>query len=307
MCTELLWGARLLLMTSAPALTHDLKPDIDLPLGQVGPGAPLTIGLVSYLNTLPLISGLEKIENVRLAPTVPAEQVGLLETGQVDLALCSVVDLVRSPVPLCVVPVGMLGCQGPTLTVRLFSRRPLEQLRTVYCDSDSHTSVRLIRVLFRELHGVELETPVFNPRQDFDVSQADAFLLIGDKVMNNTLPLEFQTHQMDLGEAWFQLTGLPFVFATWMCRADLSDDQAQRVQRAAVLLDRTRRRNAHRLNQLAVREGRRFKWDSASMARVYLEELLRFEFTPQAEQAMTRFLEFSEGFSGSLPLFDWKR
>ena len=293
-------------MTSAPALTHDLKPDIDLPAGQVSLGAPLTIGLVSYLNTLPLISGLEKVSNVRLAPTVPAEQVGLLETGQVDLALCSVVDLARSPVPLSVVPVGMLGCQGPTLTVRLFSRRPLEELKTVYCDSDSHTSVRLIRVLFRELHGIELETPGFDPRQDFDVSQAEAFLLIGDKVMNNTLPLEFQAHQMDLGEAWFQLTGLPFVFATWMCRTDLSDDQAERVRRAAVLLDRTRRRNAHRLNQLAIREGRRFQWDSSSMARIYLEELLRFEFTAEAGKAMARFLELSEEFSGPVPLFEWK-
>ena len=293
-------------MSSAPALTHDRKPHVDLPLGVLEPGAPLTIGIVSYLNTLPLVTGLENVRDLRLAPTVPAEQVGLLESGQVDLALCSVVDLVRSPAPLCVVPVGMLGCQGPTLTVRLYSRRPFNELSRVVSDSDSHTSVRLLKVLFRELHGIELETPTFDPRGEFDVAEAEAFLLIGDKVMNNTLPLEFQAHQLDLGEAWFEMTGLPFVFATWMCRADLSEDRAQRVRRAAVLLDRTRRRNHHRLNQLAVSEAERFRWDSPGMARTYLEDLLRFEFTEEARGAMSRFLELSEGFTGPVPLFDWK-
>ena len=293
-------------MTSVPTLTHDQKPVLELSPGPLDPADPLTIGMVSYLNTLPLISGLDRVGGVRLARTVPAEQVGLLEAGQVDVALCSVVDLVRSSVPLSVVPVGMLGCQGPTLTVRLFSRRPLSELTNVHCDSDSHTSVRLIKVLFREQHGIELETRAFDPRSDFKVSDAEAFLLIGDKVMNNSLPLEFHDHQLDLGEAWFDLTGLPFVFATWMCRRDLGEEQADRVRRVAILLDRARRRNAHRLSQLAFSEAERFNWDSPVMARQYLEELLRFEFTDQASDAMGRFLQLSEGFSDPIPLFNWK-
>ena len=292
-------------MTSVPTFTPDQKPVLELSPGPLDPGAPLTIGMVSYLNTLPLISGLERVEGVQLARTVPADQVGLLEAGQVDVALCSVVDLVRSSVPLSVVPVGMLGCQGPTLTVRLFSRRPLAELTRVLCDSDSHTSVRLIKVLFQALYGIEIETTVFDPRSDFEVSDADAFLLIGDKVMNNSLPLEFHEHQLDLGEAWFTVTKLPFVFATWMCRSDLSEEQADRVRRIAILLDRARRRNAHRLSELAFSEADRFNWDSPGMARQYLEELLRFEFTDQAREAMSRFLQLSEGFSEPIPLFNW--
>ena len=292
-------------MTTVSALTCDARPSVGLPAEPLQPGDPLTIGFVSYLNTLPLVGGLERVEGLRLAPTVPADQVGLLESRRVDVALCSVVDLVRSSAPLCVLPVGMLGCEGPTLTVRLFSRCPLDRLTEVHCDCDSHTSVRLLSVLLRETEGIEPRIRTFDPRSEFDVTRAEAFLLIGDKVMNNTLPLEFQEHQLDLGEAWFTLTGEPFVFATWMCRQDGSEEAKGRVRRIATLLDRTRRRNRHRINQFALEHSDRFKWDSPGTARGYLEDLLRFDFTEEARRGMTRFLRLSEGFEGEIPVFDW--
>ena len=100
-------------MTTVSALTCDARPSLGLPGEPLQPGDPLTIGFVSYLNTLPLVGGLERVEGLRLAPSVPADEVGLLESVWVDVALCSVVDLVRSSAPLCVLPVGMLGCEGP--------------------------------------------------------------------------------------------------------------------------------------------------------------------------------------------------
>ena len=85
----------------------------------------LLIGAVDYINTIPLIAGLERLERVEVRTDVPAKQVALLEEDTVDLALCSSVDLIRSQTPLRIVPVGMLGCEGPTLTVRLFSSVPI--------------------------------------------------------------------------------------------------------------------------------------------------------------------------------------
>ena len=57
-------------MTTVSALTHETKPSVGLPAGRLQPGDPLTIGFVSYLNTLPLVAGLEAVEGLRLAPSI---------------------------------------------------------------------------------------------------------------------------------------------------------------------------------------------------------------------------------------------
>ncbi|HZW07846.1 MAG TPA: MqnA/MqnD/SBP family protein, partial [Phycisphaerales bacterium] len=87
------------------------------------------IGCVKYLNTLPLIEGLEKDREIELVSAVPAKLGAMLSAGEVDVALASVVDFATSAVPLAMLAVGGIGCDGPTLTVRLFSQVPLESVR----------------------------------------------------------------------------------------------------------------------------------------------------------------------------------
>src|SRR5205085_5859227 len=98
-------------------------------------------------NTVPLIEGLDKLPAVTLLPTVPSRIAGMVASGEADVGLCSLVDAVRSEVPLALVPAGMIGCDGPTLTVRLFSLVPLPDVRVLHADTDSHTSVALARLL----------------------------------------------------------------------------------------------------------------------------------------------------------------
>ena len=112
----------------------------------------MRIGCVSYLNAKPLIEGLDNRTNPTVRFDVPSRLLDDLQAGNVDIALCPVVDYYRSPVPLRVVPVGGIGSRGPTLTVRLFSRIPLHAVDTVHADSDSHTSVLLMRVLMDKLY-----------------------------------------------------------------------------------------------------------------------------------------------------------
>src|SRR5262249_40517074 len=147
---------------------------------------------------------------------------------------------------------------GPTMTVRLFSSVPLERVEAIHADTDSHTSVILAQVLLHKLHGIRPRIIDFDARERVAVSGGPAapapalsdwpatVLLIGDKVVTDHPPQGRYTHQLDLGEAWHQLTGLPFVYAIWMCRD--ADAASQRVAAAAALLDRQRRRNQMRLN-----------------------------------------------------------
>ncbi|MCH2145189.1 MAG: menaquinone biosynthesis protein [Phycisphaerales bacterium] len=256
----------------------------------------ITVGAVDYLNTIPLIAGLEGLETLEVRTDVPANQVGMLQRDAVDLALCSSIDLVRCPEPLMAVPVGMLGCAGPTLTVRLLSRRPLSELSRVACDRESHTSVQLLRVFLREVHGVEPELVDLDAGMDGIRTDAamDALLLIGDKVVTATVPEAFHEHEVDLGEAWFEMTGLPFVFATWLCRVNRTPEELERVRLAARILDRTRLRNKSRISRLAAIHAPIHGWP-VELARRYFVENLIYDFDERAMAGLRLFIELSEG------------
>ena len=53
---------------------------------------------------------------------------------------------------------------------------------------------------------------------DMGEEETEARLLIGDKVVCEE-PTGFP-FQLDLGQAWQEFTGLPFVFATWVARQE---------------------------------------------------------------------------------------
>src|SRR5689334_13105144 len=67
--------------------------------------------------------------------------------------------------PLALLAVGMIGCDGPTLTVRVFSAVPFERVSTVHADTDSHTSVRLCGVVLETLYGVGARFIGFDARE----------------------------------------------------------------------------------------------------------------------------------------------
>ena len=199
------------------------------PLMLVSPVQPVTqmlrIGSVSYFNSKPLIYGLDTFDDLDLKLAVPARLIDGLRDASYDIALLPVIDYQRLD-HLCLVPSGGIGCDGPTLTVRIFSKKPIDQIETLACDTESHTSVALARVILAESFG---RTPRFvelNARADGQrdaTAEPDAKLLIGDKVVCEE-PLGY-AHQLDLGHAWRELTGLPFVFAIWTARRgiDLRD------------------------------------------------------------------------------------
>jgi len=178
----------------------------------------LNLGSVSYLNSKPLIFGLEKYDDLKLHLDVPANLLEGLHSGIIDIALLPVIDYQRLP-NLLIVPSGGIGSDGETLTVRIFSPVSLEKITTLACDPDSHTSVALAQIVLKKKFNI---TPKLTNLTD-NPAPNTARLLIGDKVVTKKpicLP-----HELDLGGAWKQITGLPFVFAVWTTRrgVDLRD------------------------------------------------------------------------------------
>lgn len=261
---------------------------------------PITkIAAVQFLNTVSLIEGLDTWTNCQLIKAVPARIGQMVVEGSADIGLASIVDAADPKNNLALIPAGMIGCDGPTLTVRLFSAVPPEKITTVHADTDSHTSVMLADIILREQHGVKANfkpfdarekstTPPIEPTQSPDEAWPQTVLLIGDKVVVDSPPAVRYPHQIDLGQAWHDLTGLPFVYATWMCRTE--DADSPMIAEASAMLERVRLRNNLRLDWLITTQAKSHNWP-ADLARTYIGELLKFNPDARAQQAVELFFK----------------
>lgn len=217
----------------------------------------------------------------------------MVGSGEADIGLISVVDGARPDPDLVLIPGGMIGCDGPTLTVRLFSRVPIDRVTRVHADTDSHTSVALCDVVLRDAHGVGAEFVDYDVReQRSEDDWPEAVLMIGDKVVTGSPPAVRYPYQIDLGLAWKELTGLPFVYAAWMCRRGDMDEA--KIHDAARLLERVRLRNRERLDWIVSHHAQRLGWPG-DLAREYIGELLRFHVDDRAREGLDEFIRRAHG------------
>lgn len=236
---------------------------------------PLRIASVAYFNAKPLIEGLDHDPSLVISLQVPAKLIDGLRTSETDVALLPTIDYQRLD-GLRIIPAGGIGCDGPTLTVRIFSRVPIGQITSLACDTESHTSVALATILLAEQYG---RRPELMPLEQ-GAQSAETLLLIGDKVVCEE-PAGYP-YQLDLGEAWKSLTGLPFVFAIWTARADVE------LADLASKLSAAKARGLANVTQLVERYAVPRGWP-ADVARRYLTEYLQFEIGPRQMEAIKVF------------------
>ncbi len=254
---------------------------------------PHQIACVSFLNSKPLIDPLVGRPDVHIHFAVPSQLLPLLESSppQATTGLLSIVDYQSASADLLLLPAGMIGCDGPTLTVRLYSRIDPAKIRTLAGDTDSHTSVILAQLILRERFGIA-PTLVPLPADFRTQNPPEALLLIGDKVINAAPDSAAYPHQLDLGEAWKSLTGLPFVFAMWMIRRDFASAHPEEALALARLLDSARRRGAELTEELLTRHAAEKRWPP-DLARKYFTHYLRYQVTPEARRGLAHFFHLA--------------
>lgn len=237
----------------------------------------MVVGCVSYFNSKLLVDGLEEEDGIGVRYAVPSGLLDELLGGRVDVALCPAIDYQLSDEELSIVPVGGICSFGETLTVRVFSRVPLDRVRRIHADVESHSSVILARIVFADVYGIDVEVVGYDGSDGIDYGDdgPEAVLLIGDKVVRNDVGGVGNggggyCYGLDLGNAWRELTGLPFVFAIWMKRRGL---ELYGVEGA---LARRREINVERIDEIVAKYGRGHGW-SYEMARDYLTNKLHYE------------------------------
>ena len=190
----------------------------------------LRIGCVPYLNAKPLIDWFHSPEcdfDAVISYEPPSLLARRLREGALDVGLVSTFELFQNR-DLRMLPAISISADGPVKSVRLFSKVPFGQIKTVALDTSSLTSTALIRILLGEIYGIRPEYTSHPPDLTGMLQDHDAGLIIGDLRLFES-PAEYL---MDLGEAWKALTGMPFVYAAWLAIPGVAERALAPLQKA---------------------------------------------------------------------------
>ena len=175
----------------------------------------LRIGSVPYLVGRPLDGGLESAAGLQYSQAVPSALIHDLRQSKLDAGLVSSIELFRQPEYCFAEGLGVTGF-GQVDSVQVFLRRPMEQVQRIALDPSSRAAAALVKVLLAERAGGPPEYLEVPSDQDPAEVDADAWLRIGDRALRETW-IDGIDH-WNPSKAWFDQTGLPFVFALWLMR-----------------------------------------------------------------------------------------
>lgn len=244
----------------------------------------MLLGCVPYLNAKPLVAWFHtpegKASGVEVVYDVPSRLAIMVESGEVDCALVSSVELFRHP-DWRAVPHIAIASTGRVLSVRLFSKASLDRVRSVALDTSSLTSSALVQVLFARWWGAKPQYIPASPDLNAMLQQADAALLIGDKGM---LSRSEGLTVADLGEEWYRWTGLPFVWALWLGRKENITPALMET------LLRAREWGLEHIDYVIRNAVLRLR-AKEELIRHYLCEVMQYEMTPAHEESLRRFAE----------------
>lgn len=193
------------------------------------------LGRIGYLNVLPIYHPLEAglIENdFEVVSGPPSELNRRMDAGELDISAASSIEYARHPGKYYLVPDIAIGSRGPVQSVLLLSRFSMKDLagKTILVSSQTHTSAALLKVLLAELWKVKTEFVSGDATSMLESGERpDAILAIGDEALNLRYHPDYP-HRADLGEAWRELTGLPFIFGVWIVQRKSYGENAAEIR-----------------------------------------------------------------------------
>ena len=183
----------------------------------------IKVGAVSYLNTKPLLYGLYKsslIQQIKLVEEYPSKIAEDLLNGNIDLGLVPVA-IIPQLSQYYIISEYCIGCDGEVASVALFSDVPIYKIENLLLDYQSKTSVMLTKILLKYFWKIN---PLLVPANEHfidNIKGSTAALIIGDRAFEQRSKYKYI---YDLGSAWKQYSGLPFVFAAWIANKPLPSE-----------------------------------------------------------------------------------
>lgn len=187
--------------------------------------------MVNFINTATFYTVWKKRNqpgNWQVVEAVPSRLNRLLHEGELDLGIVSSHEYALHPDEYYVLDGLSISSSGPVGSVYLFADCGLEDLdgREIRLSPQSQTSNSLVGILlekFFKIHPRYLTGGVADRPTAGRVAIGDEALRLYQK--NNI------TTVLDLGQAWLDHTGLPFVFAVWAVRRAVWERKAEEIKR----------------------------------------------------------------------------
>jgi cyclic dehypoxanthinyl futalosine synthase len=246
-------------------------------------GGRLRVVGVSFLNAQPHLHGLltglaDDRMHVELAE--PAELARRLFEDEADVGLSPVVPVANHG-GLEIVPGIAIGCDGAVRSVKIVGDVSVEECDEILLDAASRTSVVLARLIVRHLRGGKEPRYCARPAREIveTVKGKTLGLLIGDIALEH----EQFAYQLDLGQAWKDWTGLPFVFAVWAARPNVLSE------REVLLLQGSLAAGLAARPQIAQHWSHSHGGEAAAHL-TYLNENIRYDLDERALEGLHEFL-----------------
>lgn len=190
----------------------------------------LRVGAIDYINVLPFYAAFFKevidpgVELIRAVPSALNEQ---LYRGELDISPISSAEYLNHRELYELLPDFCIGAFNRVDSVCLYHKGSLQDLanQTIACTAQSATSSLLVKVMCHNFWHVKPRfelLPSIHTIHDYD-----AFLLIGDQCLEH--PHVKGYHTLDLAQAWFHATGLPFTFAVFAVRKGVLEQHPEAV------------------------------------------------------------------------------
>jgi len=205
----------------------------------------LRISIVEFLNTAPLVWGFTDgplAGRYDLSFAVPSQCAEDMRAGRVDVGIIPTIEYQRME-NVVALPGMAIAAKNEVRSILIISKVPIEQARSFALDTNSRSSVGLVRLLCRGHWNIAPEFIDSPPDADKMLARADAALIIGDPALRLRLQvdaLEAKVPQgkgccggdegehpvkdvqtlfvYDVAQQWREMTGLPCVLAIWVAR-----------------------------------------------------------------------------------------
>jgi chorismate dehydratase len=247
----------------------------------------IKISAVSYTNTLPFIYGIENsqlMNQIELTKDIPSVCAQKLLTNEVDLGL----------IPVAVIPKlknyeiisdFCIGASSSVRSVILAAHCPLEEVKTIYLDYHSRSSVMLSRILAKHFWKINVKWVDTTEGFENRIKDNEAGVIIGDKalIVEKNFPYVY-----DLADEWIKFTNKPFVFAAWVANKKLNDQFVNDFNKALELGTNNIEKVVNVAHDLNLPQGFDLK--------EYLIKNIDYHFDSEKSEGMKLFLKYVEEF-----------
>jgi chorismate dehydratase len=239
----------------------------------------------------PLIRGLGRHFNI--IEDKPDNCVKRLVEGQIDCAIISSIDYAAGKGSWKIIPELCIASRGANKNINLFFNTDIRELNTIALDPGYNTSNVLLKIIMQEKYEVTPEYIEIKGSLQDKLKHADAALLTGIQAFHEQ---EDNQYCLDLGEEWFDLTGLPFVYALWTVNdLSFSKEEAKNIIEAASVMDQNIINSAKEISKETS-----FDWD---LYHEYFDKRIYFKMGLEEQEALMEFYRYAfyHGFIEHIP------